>query len=310
MAIKWDSKILLAKLEATYGVDPVPDAATDAILATEVSLTPMEGNDLSRDLETPYLGAQGTIPVELHSKLSFKVELSPSGTAGTAPAWGPLLRACAVAETISVGVSVTYNPISDAHESIALHILIGGTRYVLLGSRGTCKSTVNAQGIPYLEFAFTGLFTQPSEVARGTPDLTAFKKPQAATNANTPTFTIDGTGFVMRSCALDLGNAVENRFLIGSEGVLITDKAESFETTVEAVALTTFNPFSLAAAQSSIAVNLVHGTGAGKISTLNIPLAQMQRLQGLENAQNIKEWPLRMVPLPNAGNDQWTLTLT
>lgn len=310
MAIKWDSKILLVKLEATYGVDPVPDPATDAILATEVVLTPMEGSDVSRDLETPHLGAQGTIPTEVHSKLSFKVELSPSGTAGTAPAWGPLMRACAVAETIVALTSVTYNAITDDHESIALHLVIGKTRYVILGARGNCKIPVGAQAIPYLEFEFTGLFTQPTEVVRVTPDLTAFIKPQVATNANTPTFTIDGTSLIMRSCALDLGNAVENRFLIGSEEVLITDKSEAFETTVEAEALTTFNPFALASAQTAVAVNLVHGTGAGKISTLNLPTAQMQRLQGLENSQKIKEWPLRLVPLPNVGNDQWTLTLT
>ncbi|HFQ15140.1 MAG TPA: hypothetical protein ENK41_02190 [Rhodobacteraceae bacterium] len=310
MAIKWRSKILLAEIESSYGSDPSPTGSANAVLATDVQLTPMEGNDVSRDLETPYLGAQATIPTELHSKLSFKVEMAPSGTAGTAPAWGPLLRACAVAETIVASTSVTYNPITDSHESLTFHLWIGSTRYVLLGSRGNCMIRADAQGIPYLEFEFTGLFSQPSEVSRPTPTLSGFQKPLVATSTNTPTFTLGGTSFVMRSARLDLGNQVENRFLVGSESVLITDKAEVFETTVEAVALTTFNPFSLAAAQSSVAVSLVHGTAAGAIATLAIPTAQMQRPQGLENAQDIKEWPMRLVPLPSSGNDQWTLTLT
>ncbi len=310
MAIKWRSKILLAEIESSYGSDPSPTGSANAVLATDVRLTPMEGNDVSRDLETPYLGAQATIPTELHSKLSFKVEMAPSGTAGTAPAWGPLLRACAVAETIVASTSVTYNPITDSHESLTFHLWIGSTRYVLLGARGNCTIRIGAQGIPYLEFEFTGLFSTPSEVTRPTPSFTAFKKPLVATTTNTPTFTMGGTSFVMRSASLDLGNQVENRFLIGSESVLITDKAEVFETTVEAVPLTTFDPFSLASAQSTVAVSLVHGTATGAISTLSIPTAQMQRPQGLENAQDIKEWPLRMVPLPSSGNDQWTLVLT
>ncbi len=310
MPIKWRSKIILAEIESAYGTDPSPTGSANAVLATDVQITPMEGNDVSRDLETPWLGAQATIPTELHAKLSFKVELAPSGTAGSAPAWGVLLRGCAVAETIVASTSVTYNPITDSHESLTFHLWIGSTRYVLLGARGNCMISVDAQGIPYLEFEFTGLFSQPSEQARPTPDTSAWQKPLVATTANTPTFTMAGTSFVMRRARLDLGNQVENRFLVGSESVLITDKSESFETTVEAVALTTFNPFSLAAAQSSVAVSLVHGTAAGAISTLSLPAAQMQRPQGLENAQDIKEWPLRLVPLPTSGNDQWTLTLT
>jgi hypothetical protein len=310
MTIKWRSKTLLAKIETNYGDDALPSPAANAILAVDVQITPMEGSDVSRNLETPYLGAQGTVPTELHAKLSYKVELSTSGAAGVAPAWGPLLRACAVAEVIDAGVSVTYNPVSDDHESLTQYLWIGETRYALIGARGNCMISVSAQGIPYLEFEFTGLFTQPAETARVTPTLGAFTKPKVATNQNTPGFEIDSTEFVMRSFKLDLGNQVENRFLIGSEGVLITDKSEGVEATVEALPLTTFNPFALAEAQTAVALGLVHGTGAGNVSTLNAPTAQIQRPQGLEDAQGIKEWPLRFVPTPVVGNDQWTLTLT
>lgn len=305
----WRTKILAAKIESTYGTDASP-AGVDAILATDVRLRPMEGNDVSRELETPHLGAQGTIPTELHAMLSFKVELEPSGVAGDAPGWGGLLRACAMAETVSLATSVTYNPVSDGHESITLYLYIGNTLHALIGARGTCTIEVTAQGIPYLNFEFTGLFVQPAESTRPTPTLTGFKKPGVATTANTPTFTIDSTSLVMRSFSLALGNQVERRFLIGAERVLITDRSEAIQTTVEAQPLTAFNPFALAAAQTAVDVTLVHGTVAGRIATLNIPTAQMQRPQGLENAQNITEWPLRLVPLPTSGNDQFTLTLT
>lgn len=301
----WKSKILLAKIETTYGLDSVPTGALNAILATEVRIQPMEGNDVSRDLELPYLGGQGTIPTELHAKLTFRVELAPSGTAGTAPGWGVLLRACGCAQVVNAGTSVVYNPISTNHESATIHLWIDTTRYVMRGTRGTSKVMVGANGIPYLEFSFTGLYS-----ARVVPTLTAFQEPQAGSTANTPTFTINAVPFVMRSFSLDLKNAVEPRFLIGAEQILITQREEEVETVVEAQPLTAFNPFTLAQNQTTVPVVLAHGTGAGRISTLNMPAAQVQRLQGLESAQDIKEWPLRLAPLPVAGNDQWTLTLT
>ncbi|WP_322895177.1 MULTISPECIES: hypothetical protein [unclassified Yoonia] len=310
MAQKWRNKIVLAKIEAAYGVDPDPTGALNGVLATEVVLSPMEGSDVSRELETPYLGAQGTIVAELHRKLTLKVELVGSGTAGTAPAWGPLLRACGVAETIVAATSVTYNPVSDDHESITIYVWMDSTVYMLTGTRGTARLTFTAQGIPYLEFEFTGLFSPAAEEARDTPTLTAFQKPQLVTDRNTPTFTMAGEDFVMRSCMLDLANQVEARFLVNSEGILITDRADMIQTTVEAVPLTTFDPYTLAENQGTVPLVLGHGTLAGKIVTLNVPNAQMQRTQGLENAQNIIEWPLRLVPLPTAGDDQWTLVLT
>jgi hypothetical protein len=310
MPLKWNRKVLLAKIETVYGTDAAPTGAANAVLATNVQLSPMEGQDVSRELELATLGPQGTVPVEVHAKLSFEVELAPSGTAGTAPAWGPLLRACAVAETIAAGVSVTYNPVSLNHESATLHFWVENTKYALVGARGTATIKIEAQKVPKIAFTFTGLFTAPAETAQATPTLTAWQKPLVATKANTPVFTLNGVALVLRSLELDLANEVATRFLIGSESVLITQKSEKIAATVEAVLLTTLNPYALALAQTAVPVVLTHGVGAGKIATLNAPLAQIQRPSGVAQQQGIVEWPLNLVPQVNAGNDQWTLALT
>jgi hypothetical protein len=307
----WRKKTFLFKIETTYGTDAAPTAALNAILATDVKFQPMEGTDVSRDLDLPYLGGQGTIPNELHAKFSFKVELAPSGTVGNAPAWGPILRACGVTQVVNAGTSVVYSPITDNHDSGTLKLYVDGTLFQALGVRGTAKITFDAQGIPYIECEFTGLFVQPSEATTTAPTLTAFQKPRVASNANTPTFTINGVGMVMRKFEMDLGNNVERRFLIGAEAILITQREEMIKTQVQADVLGAINPFALAAAQTAVPVNLVHGVGAGNIATLNAPAAQMLRPQGIENAQDIMEWPLSLMPLPTgAGNNQWTLTLT
>ncbi|UWQ34567.1 hypothetical protein K3555_08820 [Leisingera sp. M527] len=304
----WRDKRILFKLESTYGDDATPTGAANAILGYDVTFKPMEGQDQDRDLEQPGMSANGTIPTDIHAKLALTVDLSASGAAGTPPAWGPLLRACAVAETITAGTSVVYSPIVTGQEAGTVHISIGGTRYVMLGTRGTAEFMLDAQATPKIKFDLTGLFTLPADTAPPTVDLASWTEPTIVSHNNTPEFTIGGTSLVMKTAKLALGNKVEPRFLVGSEDILITDKSELFETTVNAMPLADFNPFQMAMNMDQPAVALTHGTEAGKIATLNLPTAQMQR-PGLSQSQGIKEWPLRLVPRAAALNSQWSLTL-
>ena len=309
MPIRWRSKIILIKPEATYGVDAVP-TGVNGMLMTKVSFQPMEGDDISRDLEVPFLGGQPSAPSGLYGRLKGTIELVPSGTAGVAPGWGPIARILGLAETIVAATSVTYNPISDNMESATLYFWIGGTRHILLGCRGTGVLRWTAQGLPMLEVTIDGLFQTPTEAARVTPDLSGFQAPPILSKTTVPAFAINAVSLVMRSLSLDLGNQVERRLLIPTEQIVIPDRAERIATQVEAVALTTFNPYALAAAQTRVAVGLTQGTVAGSTLALSVPTAQMQRLPGFENQQNILEWPLSLTPIAQAGNDQFTLTLS
>ena len=311
MSRLWRRKVLLAKLETTYGTDAAP-TGTDAILATDVRLSPMQGQDLDRNLDTPHGGPTGTIPVGLHRTISFKVELAGSGTAGTAPRWGRLLRACGCAETDTPGTSVVYNRVYSNLESVTLHLNIDGTLYAMRGCRGTAAFDISASGIPYIEFEFTALYGAPADVAIPTPDFTGIPDPLAASAANTPVFTIDGTALVMRNFKLTLANRIEAQFLIGEEEVILDGHENTIEARVRAVALATFDPFVMAATQAKLPVEIEHGKTAGNIVNIASPNAQMQRPEGLEDGQGRKEWPLRLVPLPTTSTaaDQWVMTLT
>lgn len=310
MAIKWKSKTLLVKTETVYGTDSVPTGAANAVLGLNVSFSPMEGEDVVRNTERPQMSADPTVPAGLYARLSFEVDLVGSGTLGVAPAWGPLLRACGVSQVITPTTKVEYTPVTDNHESASIYFQIDSTRHILLGSRGTAQLTVNAQGLPVIKFDFTGLFATPTEQTKPTPDFTAWLAASIASKVNTPTFTIGAAPFILRNFNFDLGNAVEPRMLIGTESILITDKNERLTATVEAVPVTTYNPYTIAQAQTLQAIQLIHGTVAAKRVQLDIPSAQQARLSGLETGnQNIVEWPLNFTPLPVVGNDQWKLTL-
>jgi hypothetical protein len=308
MPFYWKKKVILAKAEAVYGTDPVPTGEANAILATNISLNPMEGEDVSRNLERPYFGAQEQLPVGLHSVLTFDVEMVGSGTLGEPPGWGVLHRACAMAETITEDTSVEYEPISSALESVALYINIDGVLHMLLGGRGNVVGTLNAQGIPVWRYTMTGLFAQPTATAAPVPDYSGFQTPQVANKANTPTFTIGGTAFRLRSFEFNRGAQVERRFLVGYEAIEIVDAVETLSCQVEAVALATYNPFTAPIGAPS-AIALVHGTVAATRVKLDFPKAK-QRRPGYTSEQNIVEWPLTFDPLPDEGNDGFKITLS
>lgn len=310
--IKWKSKIVLVKAEgATYATDAVPTGAANAVLLTDVELSPMEGEDVSRNLELPYLGSQEEIPTALRVTMSGSFELVGSGQLGVAPIWSPLIRAMGVAEVVTATTKVEYTPVSDNHESFSFYFYIGATLHKFLGARGTGVLTLNAQGVPVIRGTWTGLFLTPAEGVRPTVDLSAAQAPQVASMTNTPTFTIGALPFVARAFEFNLGCDVQPRLLIGAERVVIVDRAETMTATVEAVPLTTYNPFQVSTTATRKAIALQHGTVAGKRVKVEAGQAQQKRLTAYQNQQNVLEWPLGFTPLPtSAGNDQWKITLT
>ena len=106
MPLLFRKKILLAKVETTYGVDPTPTGAANAISAKNINITPIDSDKAKRDLFTGWLGNTQELQGGFRVAIDFEVEMAGSGTVGTAPGWGPLMRACGHAETL-VAAAVT-----------------------------------------------------------------------------------------------------------------------------------------------------------------------------------------------------------
>lgn len=100
MALLTRRRILLAKIESTYNTDSSPLAA-NAMLIRNLDMTPLDAEIVSRDLVRPYFGNYDQIIAAQKVVLTFEVELQGSGTAGVAPSYGPLMRACGMSETVT-----------------------------------------------------------------------------------------------------------------------------------------------------------------------------------------------------------------
>lgn len=304
----WRKLALLAKIETDYGVDATPVGATNAILANQVTLTPMAGQEVRRDLMRPYLGNQGAILVGNYVELQFSVELAGSGAAGTAPGYGPLLRCCGMAETIVAATTVTYQPVSAAYESATLYANLDGVNHKLLGARGNVTLALSPNGIPRLTFTIRGLLVAAADVALPAVTLTAFQTPLPVTKVNTPTFSLHGAALIGESLSLDLGNNVELRNLIGEDSIQITDRQSTGTAVVEAKSIATKDWFGIALAHTRGVLAAVHGTVAGNIIEINAPKVQIGR-PTYGQTQGITNLSLPLMLTSDAGDDELAIVV-
>jgi hypothetical protein len=98
MALLSRKRLILAKIESTYGTDSSP-VGTDAVLVRNLEITPIESETVSRDLIRPYLGNSDQILANTRVSITFEAELAGSGSAGTASKVDSLLRACGMSAT-------------------------------------------------------------------------------------------------------------------------------------------------------------------------------------------------------------------
>lgn len=304
----WRRQVLLVQAEATYGVDPTPTGAANAVLAEEIELTPMQSETEERGFLTPFYGAKPSTRTMLQQKLVYSVELAGAGAAGAIPGWAPCLRGCGFAATQTVGTDVTFEPVSFGQESMAHYMNIDGTRHILLGGRADAEITIEAQKRPLMRCTTTSLWQAPAAAVLPAPVLSGFVKPVVASKANTSA-TLFGWPAVTAKLTLKLGNEVVARFLIGDEEVLITDRKVTGELVVDAVDLATFNPFAVAQDGTTGPLQLVHGAIAGNIVEIAMPRVELDA-PTLGQADNIVQWTLPFRALPSdAGDDELAITV-
>lgn len=92
-------RAILSKVETIYGADPTPTAGSDALLMSNLTVSPLEMTLAQRQNIKAYMGNNPNVIAASYSKVSFDIELAGSGTAGTAPAYDELLRGCAMSAT-------------------------------------------------------------------------------------------------------------------------------------------------------------------------------------------------------------------
>lgn len=308
--LKFRKKLILAKIESTYGTDSAPGAADAVLIGNDVEFTPVAGDDAERDLVYPYYGSSGRIPINVHQTVAFGVELAGSGAKGTAPGWGLLLRACGMAEVKAANTKVDYNPITGSEESISLYYYLDGQLHKMTGVRGTFTLTIAKNAIPRLRFTMTSLWNDPNTAATpASPDFSKYKKPLIGSKANTPTFSLAGVATLpLASFEYNHGAEVSHREMINTAtAVHITDRNATGTVLVDTPKYSALNLPLKARNADTGALSLVHGVGDGKIIEIAAPKFEFGR-PGYEEDEGIWQSSVPGVFLPSSGNDEIKIT--
>lgn len=308
------NQAILLEQETTYNTDPTPTGSANAVLARNISITPLVANNVDRDVIRPYFGASEQLVGTAYVELAFECEMQSSGTAGTAPAFGPALEACGFLETLTAVTRAEYAPVSSAFDSCTIYFHDDGVRHIMTGARGNVEISMLLGEIPVLRFTMRGIVGTVSAQSNPSLTLTAWQTPKVVTDTNTSdlvlgaTYTTGslsgGTAYPSRGLSLNMGNDVNHIPLIGGESIDITNRIVTGSMELDLTAAQEVSLFTDVLANTTGAVSLQHGSSAGFISIVHLPTVQKINPRKSElNGKRLIGYDLRAVP-STSGNDE------
>ncbi len=311
--------LILVKPETVIGTDAVPTGVADACLVATMSITPLDANNVDRDLVRGYFGSSEQLVGTASVKVGFSVELAGSGTAVTPPQWGDLLLGCAAAEALLATPNrVEYTPVSTGLKTLTIYYYDDGVLHKLVGSMGNAKLSAKVGERPMLTFDFIGLDAGIS-AATATGTFTAWRTPVVMTKLNVVDITIGstyavgaltgGTVYPSTGLTMDLGNSVKFKALLSNESVDVTDRDTVGHMDLELTAAQEVTFMATVKSNALQSVALTIGTVAGnKIIVFNPSVQLINPTKGELNGVRLLGYDLRMVPTPSgSGNDEWRL---
>lgn len=300
-------RVILAKKEVSYGVDPTPTGAANAVQASNITIAPLETIDRERDVTKSYLGNNQSIVAGQMVRLSFSVEIAGAGTAGNAPAYAPLIEACGFDETLTPVTDAVYAPISEAIPSLTLYFNLDGTRHKLLGARASRFGLrLQQMELPMFTFEFVGLYADVADATLPTPTLTGYKQPLAVNNANSSGFALHGYSGKLYTLEVDMGLRTTYRNLVGEESVQITDRRPQGRIVIDAVAVATKDFWTIAKNSTLGALTILHGTASGNKVQIDAPKVQIIR-PTYGDQDGVATFEAALGVNPNAGDDELVL---
>ena len=333
MTILTRQRVILVKTETSYKVASSDVAVTDAIVCREPEITPLEGDTVERNIAQPEPGRSKGAPnflANTRAMVTIPVELTASGTAGTPPQWGPLMKACWMQEDIvntGLNKSVTYKPADGDQASLQIGVNMGGLNgiiQIIKGCRGTFTITFDQNAVPLINFIFTGDFVAPvsdpynsqNDTGRNYSGLTLNPGVARVYGDGNTTVKWGASGSPSEICAgaieLDMANQMLYRSLPGCEESLITNRLPTGSFEAEVTATNTqglFDKSEAADLQELVITQTNANPSAGNIIEIKAPACQVMAPSWTDrDGVTFVTMPLELSP--KTGNDELQIKLT
>jgi hypothetical protein len=311
-----DNRVIGAALEATPGTFNSAGIAFD-FRARDISYSE-EIEEYVRKYAHGDHGYDESVPGRQGGTISFSVDLAGSGTAGTAPVWGKLIRAAGYVEAIDPGVSVSYTTSRAADcSTLSLEIrdLFCGTPGKQLTTRfagavAKSKVVLDNVGAPLrLELEFTGKLVSVTDENPIFPTITEATIPPAVLNA---TATLDGVAQALDKVEVDGGEDVQRRTspaeATGWIHAFIAKRELKGTIDPELTLVATDDVIGKWKGGSTGPLEVSAGAVAGNVIKLSAPKAQIVNAPtGERNGAVTRDIELRF--LRDAGNDDFAITI-
>lgn len=268
---------LAAKIESVEGAAETLLAA-NAVLHAGGKFNP----DIAmhqRPMRSSSLSPFPAVPGARFAGIEFDIELKGSGTAGTPPEFGLLLKACGFQETIVAATSVTYDPASSSVSSLTMALYEDGIANKIWGARGDVKLTLN-QGEPgQLHFTFMGADFSVTDASLLSGVSYQTTKPPAFLNAQ---MTIDSYAALVGKIEFSMGNKVTLRpdanQSSGNKSALISSRLPVMSLDPEKILVAAYDFYGKLRSGNEAAFTAQIGATAGNICTTTAPKVQYTKI--------------------------------
>jgi hypothetical protein len=313
---------LLFKTESTYGIDPTPTGAANAMLVGSIRYNPFNAQLIDRSVIRQYMGANEKLVGAKYIDFDFDTDLAgPDTTGGAVPAWAAPLLCCGCAGVATAATRYDITPVSSGHASGAAYWYDDGIRHKAFGIRGNATISAKINEKPKLGFKMTALYAEtPAPVVIPSQTLTAFKPPLAVAMANGSTFGVGGTlnasgapaitaaaGIPSLGIELDIGNQVAFVPMTGQETVEIGQRDVTAKVTLDVDPSMEAALYAQAEAGITNSTSFSHGTTAQKRWLLFMARSQIVNIAKAEGPNGKRLLDVSYSCLPTNGNDEFQL---
>ncbi|MFI0472239.1 hypothetical protein ACGLWX_05885 [Halomonas sp. HMF6819] len=303
----WRKRLAVVAVEAEYGVAPDPATATILEVVMLDAGNPYAGNTVERERMRYGFGNFAQINTGPNVTRQIRLPFSGSGTPGVPPAYSPLLRACALSETINAEAetpSVTYAPVSENMDSVTIWWYEDGQVQEITGARGTLEIGADAASMPYWQISLTGLYKRPklAPTVQGQESTVAGEIP---INKQNTEFSMFEFAARMSAFSLTLGNEVNYRNLVNHESVNSTDRRASSNITIDAPSLGELDVFAKVESHEVVTlgeVELIQGRVPGNIITVQGLHVQASTITP-SDSQGVMSYGMELRYLPTGSDD-------
>jgi len=309
-------KLLLAKIESTYGTDPTPAFNANEVEAFDISINyPFEV--LERNLNREDISQTAPISGKQLVEISFTCEVKGSGTRGTAGRLSPLLKACNFTEALTGSTSAVYATASTPYSCTIYFYEVNATTsgnyklHKITGCKGDVSFENVAGQIPIAKFNFKGLFNKPSDVSDPGNPTYETTDPNVVSNA---TFTFDSdTSMIIESMTINVGNEISERPSVnnvrGVHSYIITGRKPTMNINPEVVLESELDFWGNLSGSSSVAASLFISGATGNQVLFEMPVVTIDSIAaGNRNGMSIMDIPCHLGA--SSGNDEITITIT